>query len=96
MFLVGGSDYLVIKREVITASKMPDGRVTTNLTVFEDSKVELEQYFFMIGRAVESGMTTDGTVIPVVFDSQLTVFIPTNDGIDFWPLVQACTQLELK
>ena len=78
----GGSDYVPIAGEVVAASRMPNGVVTTTVTIIQDDTVELNETFSVVGMVVESGLIGGGTgrEFPVVFQSPLDISITSNDG----------------
>ena len=78
----GGSDYVPIAGEVVAASRMPNGVVTTTVTIIKDDTVELNETFSVVGMVVESGLIAGGTgsEFPVVFQSPLDISITNDDG----------------
>ena len=78
----GGQDYIVIDGEIVRASEMPNGTVTTTVTVFDDDIVELEEIFTVVGQVAATGLIADGTGrdFPVVFNSPVICTIPVEDG----------------
>ena len=73
---------MAIEGEVIRASTMPNGTVSTTVFVFDDSRVELEETFMVAGKVMDSGLITNGTgrEFPVKFQSSLTIFVNNDDG----------------
>ena len=71
-----------IAGEVVAASRMPNGVVTTTVTIIKDDTVELDETFSVVGMVVESGLIADGNgrEFPVVFQSPLDISITSDDS----------------
>ena len=73
---------MAIEGEVIRASMMPNGTVTTTV-LFWMTRVEPEDTFRVTGMVMNSCLIANGTgrEFPVKFQSSLTVFVINDDGI---------------
>ena len=60
--------------EVIQASRMPNGTVTTTVAALDDDVVEAEERFAVMGQVTPTGF-------PVVFNSAASVAIIDNESM---------------